>query len=158
MRRIIYASFARQAFSVRELFDLLAHARTDNLRRDITGALFYQDRFFLQCIEGPSVEIAALFDRIALDPRHAGFTVLSDQTLVAKRLFSSWAMGFFHMDAVEALAPEGLLANGEDFAAAIAADEMTDPAALILRQYWAANTRKLGLPRGKNARKALPLD
>lgn len=155
MRRIVYASFASHAFSVRELFDLLEHARDANARRGLTGALFYQDRFFLQCLEGPTAEVTALLDRIALDPRHAGFTLLSDQPLVASRLFSSWAMGFFHMEAIEALAPEGLLTRVGDIDEAIAKAEGGDPAAVILRQYWFANARKLGRPKAA-APRAVP--
>lgn len=143
MRRIVYASFATQPFSVRELFDLLEKARTANMLRDISGVLFYQDRFFLQCIEGPTTEVSSLLDRIIRDPRHQAFTVLSDQPMVADRLFSGWAMGFFHMAAVEAIAPEGLIANGNTFEAAIGDSSSNDPAALILRQYWKANARKL---------------
>lgn len=143
MRRIVYASFATKPFSVRELFDLLDKARSANALRDISGVLFYQDRFFLQCIEGPSTEVSTLLDRIIRDPRHAAFTILSDQPMATHRLFSSWAMGFFHMDAVESIAPEGLIANGDTFEAAIGGDSGTDPAALILRQYWKANVRKL---------------
>lgn len=143
MRRIVYASFAVKPFSVRELFDLLDKARRANTLRDVTGVLFYQDRFFLQCIEGPTTEVSSLLDRIVRDPRHEAFTVLSDQPLVANRLFNAWAMGFFHMAAVEAIAPEGLIANGDSLEAAIGGDAGADPAALILRQYWKANARKL---------------
>lgn len=143
MRRIVYASFAAKPFSVRELFVLLEKARSANALRDVTGVLFYQDRFFLQCLEGPSTEISSLLDRIIRDPRHEAFTILSDQPMVANRLFSAWAMGFFHMAAVEAIAPTGLIANGDTFESAISADAGADPAAMILRQYWKANARKL---------------
>jgi len=151
MRRVVYASFAAQPFSVSDILGLLTHARAANLRRDVTGALFYQDRFFLQCIEGPSVEVAHLMERIARDHRHLGFTILSDQPLVTRRLFSSWSMGFFHMSAVEALAPEGLIANGTAFETAIDPDQAMDPAAHILKQYWQANARKLDLLASKSA-------
>lgn len=143
MRRIIYASFATKPFSVRELFDLLEKSRSANTLRDVSGVLFYEDRFFLQCLEGPTTEVSALLDRIQRDPRHEAFTILSDQPMVTHRLFASWAMGFFHMAAVEAIAPEGLIANGDTFEAAIGGDSGSDPAALILRQYWKANVRKL---------------
>ena len=156
MRRIVYASFAHKHFAVPELFDLLVHARAANARRDITGTLFYQDRFFLQCLEGPSVEVSAVLDKIARDPRHGGFTILSDQAIVASRLFSSWAMGFFHMDAIEALAPEGMLSNGTDFESALANGESADPAEVIMRQYWAANARKLTRQRVTPSRAPVP--
>lgn len=143
MRRIVYASFATKPFSVRELFDLLEQARKANELRDVTGVLFYQDRFFMQCLEGPTTEVSSLLDRIIRDPRHEAFTILSDQPMVAHRLFTSWAMGFFHMAAVEAIAPAGLIANGDTFEAAIGTDSGNDAAALILRQYWKANVRKL---------------
>lgn len=154
MRRIVYASFAAKAFSIEELFDLLAKARASNMLRDITGVLFYQDRFFLQCLEGPSVEVAALVDRIHRDPRHQCFTVLSDQALATERLFSSWSMGFFHMAAVEAIAPAGLISNEDAFEAAISPCAGNDPAAVLLRQYWQTNARKLHRPRATTTRPA----
>ena len=151
MRRVVYASFAVQPFSVSEILGLLTHARAKNALRDVTGALFYQDRFFLQCIEGPSVEVSSLMERIARDHRHLGFTILSDQPFVTKRLFSSWSMGFFHMSAVEAFAPEGLIANGTAFETAIDPDQAMDPAAHILKQYWEANARNLDLSASRSA-------
>jgi hypothetical protein len=90
------------------------------------------------------VAVSDLMERISLDRRHAAFTLLSDQAFVSQRLFSTWAMGFFHMEAIEAIAPPGLLTDTSDFARAIAVDHGNDPAALLLRQYWAANASKLG--------------
>jgi hypothetical protein len=146
MRRIVYASFSPQPVALDALFDLLLRSRSANAARGITGALFYQDRFFLQCIEGPTVAVSQLVERIALDRRHAAFTVLSDQPMVPARLFSTWAMGFFHMEAVESIAPEGLLTDGTGFERALQGEHAADPAAVLLRQYWAANARKLGRP------------
>ncbi|SDE02066.1 BLUF domain-containing protein [Aquimonas voraii] len=146
MRRIVYASFSHKPLGLDALFELLVHSRRANTGRGITGALFYQDRFFLQCLEGPTVEVSDLIGRIARDRRHAAFTLLSDQPLVVSRLFSSWAMGFFHMEAVEAIAPPGLLTEVSNFEQALAGEQAADPAAVLLRQYWAANARHLVRP------------
>lgn len=152
MRRIVYASFSHKPLGLDALFELLVHSRRANTARGVTGALFYQDRFFLQCLEGPTLEVSDLIERIARDRRHAAFTVLSDQPMVATRLFSSWAMGFFHMEAVEAIAPPGLLTEVANFEQSLSGPHAGDPAAVLLRQYWAANARHLVRPVGTGSR------
>ena len=49
---LIYASSATKAMSQDELKALLAKARTNNQRDNITGMLLYNDGNFLQVLEG----------------------------------------------------------------------------------------------------------
>ena len=73
--------------------DILAVAREDNARDDITGALLVDADCFAQLLEGPADKVEALFERIRLDPRHQDVVVLCRQTVV-ERVFPDWSMGY----------------------------------------------------------------
>ena len=64
-----------------------------NRRRNITGALVYDDRWFAQALEGEIQFVEEIFDSILRDPRHANVRIAS-RTVVHERLFGKWSMGF----------------------------------------------------------------
>jgi hypothetical protein len=64
-----------------------------NRRRQITGALVYDDRWFAQALEGEPQAVQETFELIAKDPRHANVQTISMAT-VPGRLFGAWSMGF----------------------------------------------------------------
>jgi hypothetical protein len=88
--RLIYAS---QPFGFDDsmLNGILADARLNNRRHDITGALICRADLYLQLIEGPRDAIQSTFERIARDNRHNDVTRL-DFDVVTQRLFPSWSM------------------------------------------------------------------
>lgn len=68
-------------------------AQNRNRRRQITGALVYDDRWFAQALEGEIQCVEEILDSILRDARHANVKVTS-RTLVPERLFGNWSMGF----------------------------------------------------------------
>lgn len=62
----------------------------------VTGVLLYQDRSFLQVIEGPKSSLLALMQRIIVDPRHTNIKYLIDQQ-VESRSFAEWNMDSFNL-------------------------------------------------------------
>ena len=92
--RAVYASTARRDLRDEELVALLDVSRRDNAARwDVTGALAYHDRAFIQVLEGPRASVEVLLATIAGDARHTGMRVL-DRSAVDRRMFGGWAMGW----------------------------------------------------------------
>ena len=100
MHRIIYTSQASQPFSEAGLTALLTYARRANAEYRITGALVYGDGQFVQVLEGEHEAIAALYAKIAQDPRHTSVFKLTDEA-IAQRHFAEWSMGFRVVSAAE---------------------------------------------------------
>jgi hypothetical protein len=63
----------------------------NNVDRDITGILNYQDGYFLHYIEGPTAKIDRLIVKIAGDQRHENIQLLLNHD-IADRNFSKWNM------------------------------------------------------------------
>lgn len=104
LERIVYVSRATtQAHSLLGIAEIIGQAKTNNDRRDITGALALGDSHFLQVLEGRRHELDALLNRLGEDPRHSDLEVLGRRPIEA-RIFSGWAMkGPLSSDAVRRL-------------------------------------------------------
>jgi hypothetical protein len=74
-----------------ELADLFARARSNNQRRDITGALLVSQEWFVQVLEGDESAVRSLFATIETDPRHEDVELLSTEP-AAPRVFARWSM------------------------------------------------------------------
>lgn len=90
---IVYVSFALRNLSEKELHDLLEEIRAKNHSRDVTGLLLYNDRSFIQVIEGGKKTIQHLFNTIKNDSRHTNVVKLLEEP-IDKRAFPDWSMGF----------------------------------------------------------------
>lgn len=76
-----------------EVDRMLATARRRNPQVGVTGALLFNEDWFVQILEGGRAAVHATFHRIAQDPRHEGVELLVDMA-VPERLFPDWSMGF----------------------------------------------------------------
>lgn len=76
-----------------EIRAILATARRCNMAGNVTGALLFTASGLAQVLEGPREVVERTFERISLDPRHAGVMVLSF-TPTERRSFPDWPMGF----------------------------------------------------------------
>lgn len=102
--QVIYTSYASPDLTDEGLNAILATARRNNARDEITGILLHSGNQFLQVIEGPRPAVERLLNRIAVDPRHEGMrTVLTHE--VKHRDFGAWHM------AMRELPPELLAEN-----------------------------------------------
>lgn len=93
MIQLVYMSAALCRPSRSELVALLAKARQNNSQLGVTGMLLYHDGSFMQVLEGDEQAVADLYNKIALDPRHAQAQVIY-QGDIATRSFPNWSMGF----------------------------------------------------------------
>ncbi len=103
--RIVYVSRATVLMAEADLDDLLAVARDNNARLDVTGMLLYKDQSFLQVLEGRRNELGQLFNTIKQDDRHCRVRMLAFDA-IEQRDFPGWSMGFQRLSDGSAL-PEG---------------------------------------------------
>ncbi len=91
--RVIYVSTAKRDLRDEELAHLLEVSRRNNAAWDITGALSYHDRSFIQVLEGPQGPVEALLATIGCDTRNTGMLIL-DRSRIDERVFGGWSMGW----------------------------------------------------------------
>ncbi|MBL4918822.1 BLUF domain-containing protein [Szabonella alba] len=90
--------------------DILCSALRFNAANGITGYLLRTGNQFIQALHGPCGAIAALIERIAVDPRHSGFDLLIREETGPISPFSGWSLGYDHFMAD--FAGVGLLPGG----------------------------------------------
>lgn len=95
LRTIIYVSSASWLLHDDELEMLLLDAQAHNALHDITGVLIYGEGNFMQCIEGPSEAIVAVFARIRASRKHRDIITLMDEP-IEQRGFGQWHMALAH--------------------------------------------------------------
>lgn len=97
MYQLIYTSVAVKNFSQDELISMLKSFRARNKSNQISGILVYNDREFIQLLEGRKEIIHQLYERIRQDPRHQHVKTFHEAP-VFERHFSDWSMGFINAD------------------------------------------------------------
>jgi hypothetical protein len=97
--RLLYASKAVDDVSQEELLGILSQSKANNPERGITGVLCSSGRIFLQLLEGGRMQVNALYNRIAADPRHSDVVILS-YTEISERKFAGWSMGLVNLKRV----------------------------------------------------------
>jgi len=95
--RLIYASRLAPNAGPRDVQKILEAARSNNPVKGITGALCYDDTYFLQCIEGPRTAINQLYKSILADMRSTHATLL-EYSDIHERIFESWSMAYVKAD------------------------------------------------------------
>lgn len=93
MYHLMYASYATQDFSDKDLTELLMDARIKNSNLGITGMLIHRAGNFIQVLEGEEGAVKNLYETIKADKRHAGEIVISEGE-INERQFAKWAMDF----------------------------------------------------------------
>jgi hypothetical protein len=105
--QIIYVSTAKTLLDETQLIELLAQARSNNKKHNITGMLLYKEGSFMQALEGELKEVTQLFVNILNDPSHSGIIELVNEP-ISKRDFPDWEMGFRNI-------PSGAIDGFTDF-------------------------------------------
>jgi len=93
MLQIIYYSEAMAGLTFEDVRAILRVARRENLKRGISGLLFFDGVGFIQVLEGGEGPVSEVFARICGDRRHHGLRLLSQKT-IPRREFGEWAMAF----------------------------------------------------------------
>lgn len=91
--RLIYASEPAAPLDASQIDAILATARRNNQRMDVTGMLAFDSQAFLQVLEGDRGQLSALYSRLVADPRHRSLHILGMAAIDA-RDFGTWDMGF----------------------------------------------------------------
>lgn len=113
LQRLLY--FSENTMHGRDMLSqlrgILSTSQRNNKAAGVTGALVFDDQWFLQALEGDRCAIWATLKRIEDDERHANVIVV-DARHVDKRLFPDWSMGLARRtpENAEAFAP--FLRNG----------------------------------------------
>ena len=97
--RLLYASRAVDKISQEELLEILSQSKANNPLIGITGVLCSSGLIFLQALEGGRMEVNALYNLIAADPRHNDLVILSYQE-ISERNFANWSMGLVNLEQV----------------------------------------------------------
>jgi hypothetical protein len=91
---LIYVSKAEDNVEYDEILDILTHSWKYNHNSYISGMLLYDNRHFMQIIQGPILTIDKLYARISHDPRHTDIKLIGEE-LLHERDCSGWGIGFY---------------------------------------------------------------
>lgn len=91
--RLLYFSRATRELALSDMQDILATARSNNAEINVCGMLCYDNRYFLQALEGDRAIVSELYLDIADDPRHDDVVLLSLEEIQAPE-FNDWGMGY----------------------------------------------------------------
>ena len=97
--RLLYASRAVDKISQEVMLEILSQSKANNPLIGITGVLCSSGLIFLQALEGGRMEVNALYNLIAADPRHNDVVILSYQE-ISERNFANWSMGLVNLEQV----------------------------------------------------------
>ncbi len=99
LSRLYYASTATEKYSPMEIGNILDACRHNNPSLNVTGMLFYGNRYFLQCLEGPRRNINITYAKLLQDQRHDDVQIL-DFKEIATRYFEEWSMKYIRSTSV----------------------------------------------------------
>jgi hypothetical protein len=97
--RLLYASRAVDNVSQEELLRILSQSKANNPGSGITGVLCSSGPIFLQLLEGGRMQVNALYNHIAADPRHKDVVILAYEE-ISERKFAGWSMGSVNLERV----------------------------------------------------------
>lgn len=91
---LIYVSLASWQMNADDLESIIDEANQKNVTREITGCLYYNDRTFIQVLEGEKNKVLDLFLKITKDARHLNVQKIWEGA-IEERAFPNFSMGFF---------------------------------------------------------------
>jgi hypothetical protein len=91
--RLIYTSRTSSYFGPEDIEDILEKARVNNRKNNVTGLLCFNNKFFLQCLEGSRESVNSTYHHILNDKRHSDIIMLN-YSEIAEREFEQWSMGY----------------------------------------------------------------
>jgi hypothetical protein len=116
LTRLLYYSRLTDKLTPTTVFKRIKPIMVSALKRNpplgITGALIFNETFFIQAMEGDQGRVSELFLRISKDRRHTAVTI-ADCRAVQSRAFDDWAMTFMNPDALSAEAVKRFKLEGE---------------------------------------------
>ena len=98
-KQLIYVSKLDCNLAINNLAGIFEKAAKKNKARDITGFIVYNEKYFLQIIEGNKDTINNLYEKIIQDVRHTDILLLGTKDL-ENRDFEEWNLGYVDSDKV----------------------------------------------------------
>lgn len=95
MKRVVYRSTSNIGADNVGMLDIIRACDRNNQPAEITGLLWFDGRFFLHAIEGPSDAVDALFLKLRGDDRHHSIHV-TDQRRIETRRHKDFSVRFHH--------------------------------------------------------------
>lgn len=128
MKQIIYISQISKNTNSSDIQRILNFSRKFNKENQITGCLIFNNRYFVQILEGPESILDDLYARIEKDPRHFNVKKKFDHP-TKLRLFGYWSMAFLNIGIAEVWEAD-LILPAKDFLNMILVNEMVPTEAL----------------------------
>ena len=91
--RMVYVSTSIDEVDSDTLQSILATAQANNEAHDLTGLLVFDDKYFVQVIEGGRAAVSKLLGNLYKDTRHKDLVVLGFHA-IHQRQFPNWSMQF----------------------------------------------------------------
>lgn len=101
--RLIYASEVSELFKPSDIEDILKSARINNAKRGISGLLCFNNRYFLQCLEGSRQVVNEVYQTIVKDSRHHNMLLLNYGEII-QRDFEQWSMAYVSANKINSAA------------------------------------------------------
>ena len=92
LSRLIYFS-ERNPEAETDVDKLLAKARENNAKRQVTGALWFNGDIFIQLLEGSRAMVSDAYNTICRDTRHRNVQLVTCQP-ITERCFGDWSMAY----------------------------------------------------------------
>jgi hypothetical protein len=93
LARLIYTSHPSDNFKPEDIENILTASRRNNLAKSVSGLLYFNQNYFLQCLEGSRSSINQIYHKILNDDRH-GTPLILEYKEIVERDFPRWEMGY----------------------------------------------------------------
>lgn len=91
LTRLIYYSEVAEINSTEDISQILQVAESYNKGLGLTGCLYFDEKYFIQILEGDRKKVSHLYNKLSKDKRHKNI-VLVDVSPIAKRDFAEWSI------------------------------------------------------------------
>ena len=135
LRTIVYASSAAPNLTVGDLERILSDARRFNTEQQVSGVLLHHDDSFMQCFEGPSQAVAAVYDRIRRSRQHTGIVEMLDEP-ISQRSFEGFDMGSARATASDLLALSTASWARQQQQPRAGQSDLASAGLFLLRTFW----------------------
>lgn len=89
----ISESTSDKSILLEDLRNILAEARDFNYRHQVSGALYFAEGYFFQCLEGDKEVLQSLIDKLKKDPRHTNIKLFEFKQ-INEAVFADWSMKY----------------------------------------------------------------
>ena len=137
LQALVYVSSAVTKLTPDQVEYLLMRARNRNAQYGVTGVLLYIGGNFMQYIEGPSTELAVIYDIIKNDPGHTGLIELMHCD-IEQRDFCDWAMAYCTKERNVSVSQYNNKSILEDKLGFSTSDQTSSRT--LLRNFWVRNS------------------